>query len=168
MSWREAFERASALLDEIDPERRLRLSPEDLARLEPLEEEIKKRMVSEVAGGKIGEARSWISMLESSVRRVKEALGVSEVLLSKEMGSFSRDPEAHLRKKLLNYVHDLLRGILGPDEFERKARAAIVTSIRTNMRSIYQSWVFLEILAGLAERGYLCLLYTSPSPRDRG
>ena len=81
-------------------------------------------------------------------------LGVKGLSLPREFASFAKDPEAHLRKKLFNYVFDLARGRLSLEDFSYKARAAVKTSLLTNSRSAYQTWVYVSLVGLLAKRGY--------------
>jgi len=107
----------------------------------------------------IEEARAWIARLKEEMSRAVELLGARGVLLSKEMKSFVNDPERHLVKKLFIYSHDLVKGKMGIEEYERTALAAIRTSIKTNMRSIYESWVLLAIVNLLIEKRRPRLIY---------
>ena len=68
-------------------------------------------------------------------------------------GSRLTSPREHLKKKIFLYTLDLLRGRIKLAEFVRTSSAAIKTSLRTNMRSVYQSWVFLSLLEHLAKNG---------------
>ena len=112
---------------------------------------LRERFVLSVVGpSELAEARQWIRELEECVDELKDSLGISSVLYTRELGSFISDPLAHLKKKIFVYAFDLLTGKIGPEIFERKASAAIRTSLRTNMRSIYQTWVFLKLLDLLA------------------
>jgi len=108
---------------------------------------LRERFVLKVVGQReLRKARKWISELEKCVSALCESLGLSGVLYTRELGSFVSDPLAHLKKKIFVYTFDLLANKIRPDEFERRASAALRTSLRTNMRSIYQTWVFLKLL----------------------
>jgi len=109
-------------------------------------------VLSTIGEEELGRARRWIGELERCVKALCEDLGLSGVLYTRELGSFVSDPLAHLKKKIFVYTFDLLANKIGPDEFERRASAALRTSLRTNMRSIYQTWVFLALLHLLASR----------------
>ncbi len=121
---------------------------------EKLLEELKLRLVREVAEGEIHKLSSWISRFNSVVEQLSAVLGVKGVVYPKELKSFVEDPEAHLRKKLFIYAHDLARGRLSPDEFYSKACAAIKTSLMTNGRALYQSWVYAALVLHMARRGF--------------
>lgn len=99
------------------------------------------------------EARSWIRNLEKAMEMAVRKLRAKGVLLPKEMKSFINDPLHHLAKKLFIYTHDLVKGKLTVEDYARTSLAAIRTSIRTNMRSIYEAWVLLSLLALVAEPG---------------
>jgi hypothetical protein len=123
-------------------------------RREKLLEELKLRLIREVAGSEIPKLKEWISQLSSVVEQLSAALGVKGAVYPKELRSFVEDPEAHLRKKLFIYAHDLARGRLGPDEFYAKACAAVKTSLMTNGRALYQSWVYAALVLHMARRGF--------------
>lgn len=99
------------------------------------------------------EALRWTGVLLGELSRAASLLGARGWSFPRELKSFIEDPRLHLRKKLFNYVFDLARGKIGVDEFIRRGEAAVRTSLRTNLRSIYQDWVFAAILSGLGERG---------------
>ncbi len=121
---------------------------------------LRERFVLQVVSEReLAEARAWIRELEACVEGLKASLGVGGVLYTRELKSFLADPLAHLKKKIFIYTFDLLTGKLDLERFERKASAAIRTSLRTNMRSIYQTWVFLKLLELLASRGPAGLVY---------
>jgi len=117
-------------------------------------EKMKAEFVEEVVGEHIGLVKDWLHSLERAFERAREALGAKGVMLPKEFKSFFEDPEAHLRKKLFIYAHDLIRGRLKLEEFESRASAAVKTSLMTNARTLYQTWVYACAVTGLAERGY--------------
>ena len=123
-------------------------------------EALRERFVLKaVQPGELEEARAWIGELRRAVEELRALLGIEGVSYTRELGSFLADPLAHLKKKIFIYTFDLLAGKLDPERFERKASAAIRTSLRTNMRSIYQTWVFLKLLALLASRTPSKLIY---------
>lgn len=132
---------------------------EELKRLEGREleralEELKRRFVREDASRDLRIARVWIGKFNSTVRDLEKLLGLRGVVNPKEFKSFVKDPEAHLRKKLFIYAHDLARGKLSPPEFQAKAHSAVKTSLQTNLRTLYQSWVLACLVLHLAERGF--------------
>ncbi len=92
------------------------------------------------------EAQEWIKILQESLNKAGESIGALGWTISKELKSFIKDPQAHLKKKLFLYSFDLLRNRVTVSEYLEKSRAALTTSLRTNMRSIYQTWVFATIL----------------------
>ena len=152
--WRETYEELVKFLNEHDPSRTFNLRGEDLATFTKLKEELKERFVNCVLGeGDLRAAYSWIKVFNEGIEGLKDRLRLRGLLLSKELKSFVEDPKAHLKKKIFLYIHDLLRGKMGVEEFERSAGAAIRTSLRTNMRSVYQDWVLVSLLKGLAFKG---------------
>ncbi|MEB3773758.1 MAG: hypothetical protein GSR86_02370, partial [Desulfurococcales archaeon] len=110
-------------------------------------------MVHGYASHYIDSIYKWITRFLETARTAADLLGAHGWLLPKELKSFIGSPEDHLRKKLFQYTLDLGRGRLGVGEYLSKARSAITTSIRTNMRSIYQYWAFSAILVNLARLG---------------
>jgi len=103
--------------------------------------------------GEVERARLWASILAEELRRASSLLGALGWSYSRELRSFLEDPRLHLRKKLFNYVFDLARGRLGEDEVIRRGAAAVRTSLRTNLRSIYQDWVLAALLSHLGSMG---------------
>ncbi len=99
------------------------------------------------------EAVRWTGILLGELSRASTLIGAQGWSFPRELRSFLADPRGHLRKKLFNYVFDLARGRIGVDELVRRGEAAVRTSLRTNLRSIYQDWVFAAVLTGLGERG---------------
>ncbi len=138
----------------VEKARELASSEPESPRLTEVLEEIKAIYVRAVVGGELRRAKRWLSIFRRLEDEVSSVLGVKGVMKPKEFKSFVRDPELHLRKKLFIYVHDLARGRLSVEEFESKASAALKTSLMTNQRSLYQSWVYLALVAILGRRGY--------------
>lgn len=121
---------------------------------EELLDHVRDRIVDLVVGpGELEEARVWGERLEAELGRAAGLLGATGWSYSRELKSFLEDPRLHLKKKLFNYVFDLARGRVSPEELVRRGSAAVRTSLATNMRSIYQDWVFAAVLAGLGEAG---------------
>ena len=138
----------------------LDLGPEKRELFTRATDALRERFVLQVMEEReVEEARLWIRELEECVSSLREKLGVDGVLYTRELGSFLADPLAHLKKKIFIYTFDLLSGKMDIEVFERKASAAVRTSFRTNMRSIYQTWVFLKLLDILSSYGPSRLLY---------
>jgi len=114
-------------------------------------EELRRCLVLEYFGGEIEEATAWIRRFREAVDEVVAATGARTVLLSKELRSFVQDPLHHLMKKIFIYTHDLAKGRYSVEEYEKIAIAAIRTSLRTNLRSIYENWVLLGIVLGMGD-----------------
>ncbi len=115
-------------------------------------EELRVRFVDEYFSARLAEAREWVEALLDIADKAVRAVGAEGVLWTKELRSFLADPRRHLVKKLYLYALDLQRGKLKLEEFEKVALAAARTSLNTNLRSVYQSWVFLAVVALLGER----------------
>ncbi|MCF3653766.1 MAG: hypothetical protein L2C94_006365 [Aigarchaeota archaeon] len=116
-------------------------------------DEMKRLFVREAAGSELAKVHEWCRMLREASESIKGRLGLSEIIFPRELRSFLEDPEAHLRKKLFIYAMDLARKRIGVRSFEERAQRAVQTSLQTNLRSIYQSWVFLVMLEELALDG---------------
>ncbi len=143
------------LLDQYDPERKFKFSNDEVKRkFEDLRERLRDLIIDIVCGNELEEAYKWREILLKTCEYVKRKLNLFSIVFSKELSSFLEDPRKHLKKKIFLYLHDLLRGKVTLEKFSLTAHAAITTSLKTNMRTIYQDWVFLSILALLAERGY--------------
>ncbi len=105
----------------------------------------------------IEEANQWIKVFQRVLKETSNKYGFVNVLFSREFGSFIKNPRQHLKKKLFIYTHDLLRGRLKPEEYGPKAAAALRTSLKTNLRTLYQNWVFLGIIYHLHRDGALVI-----------
>lgn len=99
------------------------------------------------------EVYEWLAVLKSSFNDASKRLGVKGWVLSKEFKSFTEDPRRHLRKKLFIYTLDLVRRRMSLSDYLGKAKAAITTSVRTNMRTAYQTWILLTLLSWLGGSG---------------
>jgi len=134
---------------------RLVLSP----RGEALLDAVRDALVEEAAGEGLEVALRWVGVFLGELDRAAAAIGARGWSFPRELKSFLEDPRMHLRKKLFNYAFDLARGRIGPGEFLRKGEAAVRTSLKTNMRSIYQDWVFAALLTLLGEGWGARLVY---------
>ncbi len=95
----------------------------------------------------------WISVFRVFLDDTSRLLGGLGWSFPREFKDFLGDPRAHLRKKLFNYTFDLVRGRITVRDYVVKARQAITTSFKSNVRSLYQAWVFAGIVYHLALRG---------------
>ena len=147
-------------LANVDPERKLEFKDRKLyEKLSTLSMNAKKLFVKCLLGESIDGAKEWINIFNEELKRAATAIGALGWLFSKEFRSFIEDPEAHLIKKLFIYFHDVLRGRISLEEFEEKGRAAIKTSLRTNLRSLYQNWGLAAILEVLGKKFNARILY---------
>ncbi len=103
------------------------------------------------------EAYVWIDYLKKMSEEVIKLYGFNAVTYSREFKSFLQDPLRHLEKKLFIYTHDMVRGRITKDEYAEKAMMAINTSLRTNLRTLYQNWGFLALLKNLYREGTLVI-----------
>ncbi len=155
IQWRELYEK---ILEYIEVDDRGRVKPKNISKKEflKLEDKLKESFIYDILGIdliKIG--YEWVKIFLNTISELKEKAGLMQVLLSRELSSFVEDVVNHLKKKIFIYTHDLLRGRLSLEEYQRKAGAAIRTSFRTNLRTIYQDWVLLSILTHIVEDGGL-------------
>ena len=101
----------------------------------------------------LAEASRDVKLLVDFLNKAVSSAGGRGWLLSREMSSFVRNPVEHLKKKLTLYLYDLLRGKLSIEDYASKARAAVTSSLNTNMRTLYEVWVLASLLQGLSELG---------------
>ncbi|RLF23707.1 MAG: hypothetical protein DRN15_05165 [Thermoprotei archaeon] len=151
--WIATYFKLREFLDTYDKQRRFRFAPDLEEKFRKLRERLREDFVRWEAGGDLKVAIEWVEVFKRDLSAVEKELGLRGALLSKEFKSFVEDPLAHLKKKIFIYLHDLLRGKIRAEEFERTAGAAVRTSLRTNMRTVYQSWVFITLLRLLGEQG---------------
>ncbi len=113
-------------------------------------EEVRRCLVLQYFGDELRTAQAWIKEFKTMLEKVMHVVGARSVLLSKELRSFVDDPLRHLMKKIFIYTHDLAKGKYSIEEYERTALAALRTSLRTNLRTLYENWVLLALVRGLA------------------
>jgi len=147
---RRCYEEARRL---APPEPGAPLPPGRARRLDSVLDCVKTELVRLVASRELPAARRWIRVFEEQLERSSKALGARGWTLSKELKSFVSDPRLHLKKKLFNYAYDLARGKISLDEYLSRGSSALRTSLRTNLRTIYQDWVLLSVLEHLGRRG---------------
>jgi len=134
----------------------LKLSSDERAKLISRTDEFREKFVLDIVGEEsIEEARTWIKNLLKQLEEVKKELKLRGVTLTRELKSFMEDPLLHLKKKVFIYTFQLFSGNISLYEFASRASAAVRTSLRTNMRSLYQTWVFLALLKKITEGGRL-------------
>ena len=152
-SWLDVYE---------DLRKQLKIGERHILKMSKIEQQVflkqtdvfrEKFLYSVVRPEAIKEAEEWVENLGSKVEEVKEVLKLKGLTFTRELKSFLDDPREHLKKKIFVYTFDLFAGNITLDEFLSKASAAIRTSLRTNMRTIYQTWVFLSLVEHLAREG---------------
>ncbi len=104
-------------------------------------------------GPRVVEAYVWLDYFKKMVEEVRNTYGFVSITYSREFKSFIMDPRRHLEKKLFIYTHDYKRGKLGKEGYAVKALMAINTSLKTNMRTLYQNWCFLALLYKMYREG---------------
>ncbi len=105
--------------------------------------------------GEVKVAYLWVEKLETITEEVMKLYGFQKITYSREFRSFIDDPLRHLEKKLFIYTHDYKRGKFKLEEYAEKSMMAINTSLRTNLRTLYQNWAFLAILRNIYREGTL-------------
>jgi len=103
--------------------------------------------------GVLDEARRDVNLLIKFLDSAVSSVSGRGWLLSREMSSFVKDPVEHLKKKLTLYLYDLLRGKLSLEDYASKAKAAVTSSLNTNMRTLYEVWVLTSLLRGFGKLG---------------
>ncbi|MGC9182270.1 hypothetical protein [Thermogladius sp.] len=98
-------------------------------------------------------ARRYVQELNSLLSEVTGLLGGRGWALPRETSDFSRDPLEHLKKKITLYTYDLLRRKTTITEYASKARSALGSSMRSNLRIVYEVYVLASVVKHLAGRG---------------
>ena len=155
MSWLDIFNKLSTFLNKYDPQRTFSFTNRNIEmKFYSMLDRMKLSFVREKLRHEIQVAENWVRIFRRAVVELYKALGLEHrPLYSREFASFLEDIEHHLSKKLVFYAFDLLRNRLSLEEFMQKAGAAVTTSLKTNMRILYQNWVFVSIMRLLGERG---------------
>jgi hypothetical protein len=121
---------------------------------EVLIERLKDSVVSAfVDEGGLSRVYAWIDALKLLLDDTSKLLGGLGWSFPREFKGFLGDPRVHLRRKLFNYTFDLVRGRMSVSDYIVKARQAVTSSLRSNVRSLYQAWVFAGIVYHLALQG---------------
>lgn len=154
--WIMTYENISKFLDKHDKKRRFHFKGKSSEIFSKLREEFRENFIEYILDKEVEISKEWIKRFNREIEELKRNLNVNVVLYAKELKSFLEDPCVHLKKKIFNYMYDLFRNKIDLVEFERTAGAALRTSLRTNMRSIYQGWAIASTLNLLSkEGGYL-------------
>jgi hypothetical protein len=98
-------------------------------------------------------ARRYARELSSLLAEVVRGLGGRGWALPRETSDFSKDPLEHLKKKITLYTYDLLRKKMTIAEYASKARAAVGSSMRSNLRILYEVYVLASIVKHLSDHG---------------
>jgi len=151
--WISYYNALSKFIEIHDKERRFEFRGNLLSRFERLRDSLRRSFVLSEVGDELRVAKIWLRKFKKMMSEAREKLRAEGAEYPKELKSFISDPEAHLMKKITFYLYDLLREKMSTEEFIRTAGAAVRTSLKTNMRSLYQNWVYLAILSHLADMG---------------
>lgn len=108
-------------------------------------------------GNSVKEAYLWVDRLKEISEQVKKLYSFYTITYSREFRSFIEEPLRHLEKKLFIYTHDYKRGKLSLEEYAEKSMMAINTSLRTNLRTLYQNWGFLALLINIYREGTIVI-----------
>ncbi len=130
----------------------LKLNRNERQKILEATDELREKFIHTIISDQILiEAKNWVSILIDKINSLKENGIIEGVTLAREFRSFLEDPIAHLKKKIFIYTFNLISGNLSLIDFIDRAGAAIRTSLRTNMRSTYQTWIFLVLISKLIE-----------------
>lgn len=99
-----------------------------------------------VSAEEVEKASRAVKTLVDLLEEVVKEIGGRGWLLPRETGDFVKNPVEHLKKKVLLYTYDLLRRKISIEEYASKAKSAINSSMRSNMRTVYEVWVLSSIL----------------------
>jgi hypothetical protein len=108
---------------------------------------------SYISSAEVEKARRYVETLRQLVDEVSALIGARGWLLPREAGDFAKNPVEHLKKKLTLYTYDLLRRRINIEEYASKARAALGSSMRSNLRIIYEVYVLVAIVYHLSKKG---------------
>ncbi len=151
--WMAIYSELKDFLNTKDPKRTFNFRGIDAEKFAKLRDDLREQFVEFIIGSEIQIANEWVNTLKQAFREVEKTLGMRGELLPKEFKSFIEEPKRHLMKKIVFYLYDLLRDKISLDEFIKTAGSAVRTSLKTNLRSIYQSWVYVTLLSLLGEKG---------------
>jgi len=149
--WLSIYGKLVAFLKKKDPSKSFKFTGDDSKVFTKLEDELRRYFVYNEVGEELPIALEWVKNLKKALKQAREVLGLQGEQLSREFRSFMEDPIRHLMKKIVFYLYDLLREKIHLEEFIQTAGAAVRTSLKTNMRSVYQNWVYINILTLLGE-----------------
>lgn len=153
MEWKDNLDQLVEFLDKYDVNRSFIFKGRLQKRFENLENRVMRSLIYEAVGNLIPVANRWVAKFKEALSEMTRVSGVKAVLMTRELRSFISNPENHLKKKIMFYLHDTLRNVLSIEEFKEKAFAAVKTSIRTNMRTIYQDWVLINLVTIVVQNG---------------
>lgn len=160
LQWLDTYHELKNFLDTYDKKRKFRFDNEDLSkRFNELFDEFRIKFIRWKINDDLGKINQWIKIFKDWIDEVSRIYGFKGVLYPRRFRSFLEDPERHLMKKIFNYSYDLLRGKDTLKSFKRTAGSAVVTSVRTNLRSIYQYWGFITILYHIRDQGFARIIY---------
>ncbi len=158
--WLSIYHELKIFLDTYDKRRKFRFNDEVLSKkFNELFDEFRIQFIRWRINDDLGKIDQWIKIFKDWTDKVSQIYGFKGVLYPREFRSFLENPERHLMKKIFNYSYDLLRGKDTLKSFKRTAGSAIVTSVRTNLRSIYQYWGFITILYHIRDQGFARIIY---------
>lgn len=160
VQWLDTYHNLREFLDTYDKKRKFRFNDEDLSRkFNELFDKFRIEFIKWKIGDDLNKIDQWIEIFKDWTNKVSQIYGFKGILYPREFRSFLENPERHLMKKIFNYSYDLLRGKDTLKSFKRTAGSAIVTSVRTNLRSIYQYWGFITILYHIRDQGFARVIY---------
>ncbi|MEM3833039.1 MAG: hypothetical protein QW128_05520 [Thermoprotei archaeon] len=160
VQWLDVYHKLKIFLDTYDKRRKFKFSDEDLSKkFSELFDDFRIKFIRWRINDDLNKINQWITIFKDWMDKVSQIYGFKGVLYPREFRSFLENPERHLMKKIFNYSYDLLRNKDTLKSFRRTAGSAIVTSVRTNLRSIYQYWGFITILYHIRDQGFARITY---------
>ncbi|MGC8949292.1 MAG: hypothetical protein ACP5GU_09430 [Thermoprotei archaeon] len=160
VQWLNIYHELKIFLDTYDKRRKFKFNDEALSKkFNEMFDEFRIQFIKWRINDDLSKMDQWIKVFKDWTDKVSQIYGFKGVLYPREFRSFLENPERHLMKKIFNYSYDLLRGKDTLKSFKKTAGSAIVTSVRTNLRSIYQYWGFITILYHIRDQGFARIIY---------
>ncbi|MGB9729975.1 MAG: hypothetical protein ACPL1B_08935 [Thermoprotei archaeon] len=160
VQWLNIYHELKIFLDTYDKRRKFKFNDEALSKkFNEMFDEFRIQFIKWRINDDLSKMNQWIKVFKDWTDKVSQIYGFKGVLYPREFRSFLENPERHLMKKIFNYSYDLLRGKDTLKSFKKTAGSAIVTSVRTNLRSIYQYWGFITILYHIRDQGFARIIY---------
>ncbi len=149
VQWLNIYHELKIFLDTYDKRRKFKFNDEALSKkFNEMFDEFRIQFIKWRINDDLSKMDQWIKVFKDWTDKVSQIYGFKGVLYPREFRSFLENPERHL-----------LRGKDTLKSFKKTAGSAIVTSVRTNLRSIYQYWGFITILYHIRDQGFARIIY---------